>query len=62
MAPGISKKRVQEILAILGRTYPEVKTALHYRTPLEMLVATILSAQCTDVRVNEVTKTLFKTL
>lgn len=62
MAPAISKKRVQEILAILGRTYPEVKTALHYRAPIEMLIATILSAQCTDVRVNEVTKTLFKTL
>ncbi len=62
MAPRISKKRVQDILTILGRTYPDVKTALHYRTPLEMLVATILSAQCTDVRVNEVTKSVFKTL
>ncbi len=62
MAPRISKKRVQEILAILGSTYPDVKTALHYRTPLEMLIATILSAQCTDVRVNEVTKAVFKKL
>ena len=49
-------------MEILRNTYPNVKTALDHRTPLEMLIATILSAQCTDVRVNEVTKTLFKKL
>lgn len=46
-------------MKILGNTYPDVKTALAHRNPLEMLIATILSAQCTDARVNEVTKTLF---
>lgn len=49
-------------MEILRNTYPNVKTALDHRTPLEMLIATILSAQCTDARVNEVTKTLFKKL
>jgi endonuclease-3 len=62
MAQNMSKKRVHAILKILRATYPDVKTALYYKTPLEMLVSTILSAQCTDVRVNEVTKTLFKKL
>ena len=58
----MSKKRVQAILKILRATYPDVKTALHYKTPLQMLVSTILSAQCTDKRVNAVTKELFKKL
>jgi endonuclease-3 len=58
----MTKKRVHAILKILRAAYPHVKTALEYKTPLEMLIATILSAQCTDVRVNEVTKTLFKKL
>ena len=39
--------------------YPEAETALHHRTPLQLLVATILSAQCTDARVNQVTPALF---
>ncbi len=51
--------RVRQILEILERTYPNATTALHYRTPWELLVATILSAQCTDKRVNEVTPGLF---
>jgi len=62
MVQKIPKSRINKILQILRRTYPDVKTALRHQNPLEMLIATILSAQCTDVRVNEVTKTLFKKL
>ena len=53
------KKRTAKILAILKKTYPRATTALHRSNPLEMLVATILSAQCTDQRVNTVTRDLF---
>ena len=52
--------RVRTILPILKKTYPAAKCSLDYGKPLELLVATILSAQCTDDRVNIVTKTLFK--
>jgi endonuclease-3 len=62
MAHRMTKKRINQILKILRAAYPDVKTALHYKTPLQMLIATILSAQCTDTRVNEVTETLFKKL
>jgi endonuclease-3 len=62
MAEKIAKERVNKILRILSRTYPDVKTALRHRNPVELLVATILSAQCTDKRVNQVTGTLFKKL
>ena len=62
MVQKIPKSRINKILQILKSTYPDVKTALRYQNPLEMLIATILSAQCTDVRVNEVTKTVFKKL
>ncbi len=48
------------IISLLKKEYPGVKIALVHSNPLELLIATILSAQCTDVRVNEVTKTLFK--
>lgn len=48
------------ILKILTRLYPNPKCALNYKKPFELLVAVILSAQCTDKRVNEVTKVLFK--
>ncbi len=54
------KEKVSSILKELDKAYPQSHTALHFRTPLEILIATILSAQCTDKRVNEVTKTLFK--
>jgi endonuclease-3 len=54
------KERVRLIFEILDPLYTYEKTALEYRTPLELLIATILSAQCTDRQVNEVTKTLFK--
>jgi endonuclease-3 len=49
-----------EILGLLKRQYPDAHVPLVYKTPLELMVATILSAQCTDARVNEVTKPLFK--
>jgi len=53
------KARIAGIIKILDRTYPNATTALNWRTPWELLVATILSAQCTDKRVNEVTPALF---
>jgi endonuclease-3 len=52
--------RVRVILPILKKTYPAAKCSLDHSKPLELLVATILSAQCTDDRVNIVTRTLFK--
>ena len=55
-----AKTHVISIIGLLENDYPHVKTALLYTTPLEILVATILSAQCTDKRVNIVTKSLFK--
>jgi endonuclease III len=54
------KTRVQVILRTLDRMYPGATCALIHRSPWELLVATILSAQCTDVRVNIVTKDLFR--
>ena len=54
------KDRVDVILPILKRTYPAAACSLDFARPLELLVATILSAQCTDERVNLVTKTLFR--
>jgi endonuclease-3 len=54
------KERAGEILARLRREYPESRCALDHASPLELLVATILSAQCTDQRVNQVTPALFK--
>ncbi len=53
------KVRVEEILRRLDRMYPGATCALHHNNPWELLVATILSAQCTDKRVNEVTPGLF---
>lgn len=54
------KKRAVEILAMLEHLYPGATCSLNYETPLQLLVATILSAQCTDERVNQVTPGLFK--
>ena len=54
------KKRAAKVLRRLAKAYPDAKCALGHRSPLELLVATILSAQCTDVRVNEVTPALFR--
>lgn len=53
------RKRVREITKRLRKRYPDARTALSFTTPLEMLVATILSAQCLDATVNEVTPALF---
>ena len=58
MAP--AKQRMAKILAVLERAYPDARCTLNYSNPLELLVATILSAQCTDVLVNKVTVDLFK--
>jgi endonuclease-3 len=54
------KERALKIIAALDRTYPEARCELNHADPLQLLVATILSAQCTDKRVNIVTKDLFK--
>jgi endonuclease-3 len=54
------EQRAPEIITLLSETYPQAKVALNFSTPLEMLVATILSAQCTDERVNQVTASLFQ--
>jgi len=58
-ARATARKRVAPILAALKAAYPDAHCALTYRTPFELLVATILSAQCTDVRVNLTTPALF---
>ena len=54
------RERAKEIVGCLKKEYPDVKIALKYSNPLELLVATILSAQCTDARVNVVTENLFR--
>jgi len=54
------KLLIRKIISALEKDYPNPKTALNYKNPHQLLVATILSAQCTDVRVNLVTKNLFK--
>jgi len=55
-----AEKRIKQIIRILHQTYPESHTALTHRNPLQILVATILSAQCTDERVNQITPMLFQ--
>ena len=57
-----NKTRIAKIRKILKTIYPNVKTQLHYSSPFQLLVATMLSAQCTDKQVNRVTKDLFKKL
>ncbi len=54
------QEKVQEVIKRLKKEYPEQRTALHFSNPFELLVATILSAQTTDVHVNKVTGNLFK--
>ncbi len=54
------RQRVAEILRALGQEYADANCALHHQSPYELLVATVLSAQCTDVRVNMVTPALFQ--
>jgi len=55
-----AKERIGKINRILRREYPQSRTALEFQTPLQILVATILAAQCTDERVNQVTPALFR--
>jgi endonuclease III len=57
--PEIVKARAKKVVALLKKTYPEAQTSLDFQDPLQLLVSTILSAQCTDVRVNMVTPALF---
>src|SRR5579883_1115658 len=57
---GTNPKRVRAILQKLDEAYPAVTCALHHQNPFQLLIATILSAQCTDERVNQVTRTLFQ--
>ena len=54
------QERAENVMRIFDEIYPEVKCTLNYSTPHEMLIATQMSAQCTDARVNIVTETLFK--
>lgn len=54
------KRRARRVVKALGETYPDAHCELDFRTPLELLVATVLSAQCTDQRVNAVTPALFE--
>lgn len=58
----LSKKEVTEVLNRLEDVYPDAEAALNFSNPFELLIATILSAQCTDVRVNQVTAKLFAEL
>lgn len=55
-----ASRRIGPVIRLLRRHYPEARTALEYRNPLEILVATILAAQCTDERVNRITPGLFR--
>jgi len=52
-------ERISEIIRILRKTYPNSRTTLYFKTPLQILIATMLSAQCTDERVNKITPSLF---
>lgn len=56
----LAPERIDELLKRLAAAYPDAECALHHRSPWELLVATILSAQCTDARVNLVTPKLFR--
>jgi len=56
----MADEKVELVIAILKKEYPDVRIALTHSNPFELLISTILSAQCTDKRVNEVTKNLFQ--
>jgi len=60
VAASAEKKRVLKIISLLRKEYPDAKCSLNHSNPLELLLATILSAQCTDERVNKVTADLFR--
>ena len=56
----LSKEEIKEVINILLKTYPDATVELEHSSTFELLIATILSAQCTDVRVNKITRELFK--
>ncbi len=56
----LTKEEIEEVINKLIDLYPDAKSELNYSNPFELLIATILSAQCTDVQVNKITKELFK--
>jgi endonuclease-3 len=58
-SPSARRRRAAEIFTILEREYPDARVHLHFRNAFELLAATILAAQCTDERVNQVTPALF---
>lgn len=58
--PEERKERMKRLLAYLKKAYPEPKTELTYKTPIQLVVAVMLSAQCTDKKVNHVTDTIYK--
>lgn len=60
IASAQAKQQAAKVVRTLRRAYPDASCALEFRNPLELLIATILSAQCTDVRVNQVTRDLFR--
>ncbi|HWC77225.1 MAG TPA: endonuclease III [Blastocatellia bacterium] len=60
MATSVEKQRVQKIIRLLRKEYPDARCSLNHSNPFELLIATILSAQCTDERVNIVTADLFR--
>ena len=60
MSKHLTMELISDVLDILDKTYPDAKAELNYTTPYELLIATILSAQCTDVRVNKTTEVLFQ--
>ncbi|NCV82443.1 MAG: endonuclease III [Actinobacteria bacterium] len=55
-----TRKQARAVYRILSKTYPEIRCELDFKNPLELIVATVLSAQCTDKRVNTITPALFK--
>ncbi len=59
VAQGLLKSRAQRMYRILRKTYPDARCELNFANPLQLVVATVLSAQCTDKRVNQVTPALF---
>lgn len=62
MGKKLNEKEIEKVLDILEELYPDAKAELNYSNSFELLVATILSAQCTDIRVNKTTDKLFKEL
>src|SRR5437773_1304431 len=57
---GQLRQKARDVVRLLKKQYPDAQCALHYENPLQLLVATVLSAQCTDARVNMVTPALFQ--